>query len=351
MTVDTTGAAGGVVPYDEDDIGLEDLGSADVALPRLNIVHKEALFKDNLSGNVYDKLDVILLGMVRQRIMWHPEVDDGDRPMCKSPDFDHGFPNISEQQPVDKRFPWAASNFTPAQMLPVVEGPSKSHAEGFNSNGHGVLPCASCVFSQWGKTPGGKSEPPPCSEQFTFPLLYTPDEGDSWLPAILTLQRTGIKPAKAYMSSFVQTRTPLFSVRTTLSLTLNKRGSVDYSVPVITKGVSTDRNEWHGYGEQMKSIRGWLRQAPRGEEVEVVTSDADNAWDAEAAAAPPVATPVAPAPVATPTPPPAPTPPVAAPVAPTPPAAPAAATPAPPSTPAMATPPAVEEDDDDDVPF
>lgn len=360
MTVDTTGG-GAVAAYDaEDSIGLEDLDASDVALPRLNIVHKEGVFKSNLSGDVYDTLDVILLGMIRQRIMWHPEVDDGDRPMCKSPDFTHGFPNTSEQQPADKRFPWAESNFDPSMALPVVEGSTKEHPEGFNSNGHAVLPCASCVFNQWGRSPGGKSTPPPCSEQFTFPLLYTPDDGASWLAAILTLQRTGIKPAKQYMSSFVQSKTPLFSTITRLSLTLNRRGSVEYSVPGFARIGATERGAWHGYAEQMTSIRGWLRQAPRGDEDSVVESTpTDNAWTADAAgaapapAAPPAAPPAPPAaaaPVAAPPAPPAPAPPAPAPVAAAAPVAPPTPVPAAPSTPATVA-PADAAQDDDDIPF
>ena len=336
MTVDTTGSGGALAAYDEDSIGLEDLGAADVALPRMNIAHADGVFRLSTSGDVFDTLNVIMLGMIRQRIMWHPEVDDGDRPMCKSPDFEHGFPNMSDQTPADKRFPWAESNFEPSQAVPVVLGPTQSHPEGFNSNGHRVLPCNSCVFKEWGKSAGGKSVPPPCNEQFTFPILFEQD--GNWLPAILTLQRTGIKPAKSYMSSFVQSRTPLFSAITQLRLSQQSRGSVRYSVPVITKAGVTDRSMWPEYAEQMKQIRTWLRSAPRGEELEVTESD--NSWEESHAAAPaaPVAAP-APAPAA---------PVAAAPV--TAPPAPAAATPAPPSTPAMAS-PAVADEDDDDIPF
>lgn len=370
MTVDSYEEPGGVVaPWvDDDSIGLEDLDASDVSLPRLSIVHADGVFKSNLSGETFSYLDTILLGMVRQRIMWHPVVDEGDRPMCRSTDFIHGFPNSSDRQPADKRFPWAESVFTPDMALPVIEPPSEKNPEGFDSNGHPVLNCASCNFKEWGRSPSGKGTPPACSEQFTFPLLYTPDSGVSWLAAILTLQRTGVKPAKAYMSSFVQSKTPLFSVMTRLQLTQQSRGSVRYSVPSFQRLGASERSQWGEYATQMRAIRSWVRQAPRNDDPAPVEASS-SAWDAEAAAAsaptPPPAAP--PAPPAAPTAPPAPPraatppPPPAAPKAATPPPPPtarpsmapprpAAATPAPPSMPATAVPPGSVEDDDD-IPF
>src|SRR6478736_1298857 len=89
---------------DEDDLGLEDIGAGDVIIPRLSIDHKTAEFKDNLSGWRSNTLTVVLLGMVKQRILWHDPVEDGDKPLCKSPDYLHGFPNQRTDLPADKRF-------------------------------------------------------------------------------------------------------------------------------------------------------------------------------------------------------------------------------------------------------
>src|SRR5690606_34030382 len=128
-----------------------------------------------------------------------------------------------------------------------------------NSNGHPVLPCASCVFKEWGKTDSGRAKPPPCSEQFTLPLLYTTDSGESWVTGILTLQRTGIKPTKQYMASFVQRTQPLFSVMTRITLNQLSRGTVQYSVPAFQQIGPTDPNSWGEYAAQMVSARSFLR--------------------------------------------------------------------------------------------
>jgi hypothetical protein len=250
MTVVPSEGGGTVATTDEyENIGLEDIGAGDVVIPRLQILHRDAKFKNNLSGEEYEKLDVILLGLVKQRIFWDEDPDEGDRPKCKSPDFERGFPNTSEDIPKDKRFPWDLSNFNPADFPPEQ-----------GLNGLVTLPCASCIFKEWDK---GNWKNPPCNEQHTYPLLYTPDEGENWIPALYTVQKTGIKPSRQYISSFAQSKTAMFTVRTTLGLTLQSRGTVEWSVPTFQRGVATEREDWGYYAQQLKSIREFIRQPPR----------------------------------------------------------------------------------------
>jgi hypothetical protein len=350
MTVSTTGGGGVVAPYNPDDfgdIGLEDVSASDIAIPRLQIVHKEGKFKDSLSGAVYDSgLKVILLGLVKQRVFWKDETDEGDVPLCKSPNFDYGFPNVDPEQPRSKQFPWDRSNFEPSNAVPVEIGPSKSYPEGWQSNGLPVLPCGQCIFKEWDK---GDWKQPPCAEQHTYPLLYSPEEG-IWQPALYTVQKTGIKPSRTYMSAFAQAKQPFFSVYTTLELTLMKRGTVDYSVPRFVRGEPTDRNDWLEYANQMRSIREFVRSAPRRFDEE--GGDAAPAPSANVNTPPPSAQPVPTAAASAPTPsvqatPPAPTAPAPAAT----PTAPAATTPpvAPPSPPAAA--PAAAPAATDDLPF
>lgn len=348
MTVDTTGG-GSVVPYDEDlaNVGLDDVGVGDVIIPRLVIQHKTGTFQDNLSKAEYGTLKVVLLGLVKQRIFWDDEVDDGDKPKCKSPDFEHGFPNVDPATKADKQFPWHQSNFDPSSF-PAAQG----------LNGLVTLPCATCIFKEWDKTgsDGVSWKNPPCNEQHTYPLLYSPDEGESWQPALLTVQRTGIKPSRQYISSFAQAKTPMFTVFTEIGLTLNKRGQVDYSVPTFKRAEPTDRNSWMEYANQYRAIREFIRQPPRRlddeDSVAPVPEDTNtNTAPSAPAAAAPTPPPAAPAPApaaAAPAPPAPPAPPAA----PTPPAQPAppAAAPAPAAVAAPAAPAAAAEADDD-LPF
>jgi hypothetical protein len=336
MTIQTPESNGGqvAIPDEFNNIGLEDVGATDVVIPRLSIVHKEAEFKNNLSGEQFPVLNAIVLGLVKQRIMWPDDVEDGDKPMCKSPDFTNGFPNLdTENTKADKRFPIDKSNFSLADF-PAERG----------LNGLVTLPCQSCIFSQWDK---GDWKQPPCSEQHTYPLLYTLDSDEairageaSYTPALFTTQRTGIKPSRTYISGFAQAGTPMFTVHTQITLDLNKRGTVEYSVPKFRRGGQTDRSMWGEYGQQMLQIRDFIRTPPRNhEEDESAVTMSSNENTAPAAAAPaaapaeatPAPAPAAAAPAAEPTPAPA-----AEPVA-----TPAAAAPAAPA-PAAA---------DDDLPF
>ena len=233
----------GAVATDDDGMtGLEDFDvSTDAVMPRLKIIGKEAQFEDSLSGERFDSITAVLLGMVKQRILWAPEVDDGDGPLCRSLDFKTGLPYLKE-------FPWKESGFkAPAADAEDVE-----------------LPCNSCALKEWGTNPKGST--PWCSEQHTFPLLLLsgPDDTEG-MPALLTLQRSGIKPSKAYVSSFVRSKSPLYTAVTTIGLQAQKRGTVDYAVPILRKGNATDAEMWPVYAQHYRQIRNYL-QTPRTEE-------------------------------------------------------------------------------------
>ena len=96
------------LPADLAGVGLEDVDAGDITVPRLKIVHAEGVFQDNLSNAKFAELNVILLGLVKQRLMWDVEVEDDAKPLCKSADFDHGIPSDS--------FPWEASGLVKAAL-------------------------------------------------------------------------------------------------------------------------------------------------------------------------------------------------------------------------------------------
>lgn len=221
------------------DTGLEDFDSTDMVMPRLNIDHNEAVFVDNLTGQKFDKMRVVLLGLVKQRILWAEEVGDGEGPMCKAYTFDTGHPNL-------KTFPWKASGF---------EQP--------DGDGDITLPCESCALKEWDSHPQRKT--PWCSEQYTMPLLMQMGDDDDApfaAPAILTLQRSGIKPARSYVTGFARASTPLFTAITQMELAANKKGSVNFAVPKFAKDGVTDKDEWRDYSSHYRSIREFLTTPP-----------------------------------------------------------------------------------------
>ena len=362
MTLPAIPDQGGALASWEGDTGLEDFDARDASIPRLTIDHLEAVFKDSQTDRKYPALHVKMLGLVKQRLMWRPEPKDGNEvtpPLCKSTDFRHGFPNMDEKAAADDKFPWPASNYTPADMKPV---------EGTNLL---ALGCDNCAFKEWGSNP--KSNAPWCSEEWVIPLMYF--DGEDWCPAIFSVKRSGLKATKRYFTAFQTKRLPLFTKVTILSLEKQRRGNVQYCTPIYTAGDPTDPGEWQTMADDFKGIKAFITQPPQDRDSDDTgparVSGNDNVIDAEtvpggdpwgsqptsgndwpsepapSSPVPPPSKPQAPAPApspapAAPTPPAAPAPPSApAPAAPTPP--PPAASSAPEPPPALA--------DDDEPPF
>ena len=233
--------------------GLEDFGMEDAVIPRLSIVHREGQFKDSLSNEQFDTLKVIILGLVKQRVLWHPTVDDGDWPMCRSTNHETGFPNVSDDQPKEKRCPWKDSGFDPKDYPADSDDLIR-------------LPCSGCSLKEWGSHPDGKR--PYCSEQFTLPVLYDPREDENYVPAIMTFQKTGLKPLKAYLSSFARSRNAAFQAITEIGLDLNKRGSTEYSVPWFRRVGNTDETNWREFSTNYRTMRDFLTADPGGRDEE-----------------------------------------------------------------------------------
>jgi hypothetical protein len=251
-----TTSSGTVATPDEEvySSGLEDIERSDMRIPRIRIIHSDGVFEINEQR--FDTLDCIILGLIKQRIMWDDEVRDDDVPQCKSPDFEHGFPNMRPEVPARLQFPWKKSNFDSSAARPI-------HTPEYDSNGHPVLPCANCIFQEWNK---GDWKTPPCSEQHTYPLLYPVGQGtedEDWLPALFTVQRSAIQNSRKYLNLFGPTNKPMFTVHTRITLDHRSRGTNKFAVPVFKKGEATPREDWPSFGGHMRQIRNFVRQAPR----------------------------------------------------------------------------------------
>jgi hypothetical protein len=219
--------------------GLEDFESSDFVMPRLKIVMDEAVFKDSLTGETFNSFECVILGLVKGRILWDQDVDEGDTPLCKSFNFREGHPKVNE-------FPWSASGFDkPAEDSGVV------------------LPCEACNLKEWGTNPA--SDAPWCSEQHTFPVMMVQpgEEGEQLMPALLTVQRSAIKNSKRYMSAFARTKTPLYTTYTKIELSPQKRGAVRYAVPEFTKLSPTDSDQYPMFAETYRSIRSFITTPPK----------------------------------------------------------------------------------------
>lgn len=260
MTDPTTDIA---IPED-DMIGLEDFDiKTDAVMPTIKIAHKEALFEDALSGKTFPALNCVLLGLIKQRVLWPPEVEETkSAPLCKSYNYTIGRPDVD-------KYPWKASGFEKIDNDPEVE-----------------LPCENCKLKDWGSHP--KRDTPWCSEQHTFALLQQMDDDEGSLsPALFTVQRSAIKPSKTYMTSFVRAKTALFTVRTKIILDARKRGTVEFAVPKFIRGEATAQEDWNYYGQQYRMIREFV-QTPRSrdDDAEIEAEDSGAPIDSAATSAP-----------------------------------------------------------------
>lgn len=261
--------------------GLEDFETSDQVLPIIRIDHKHSsgapVFVDQLSNEFYPELDAVLLGLIKQRILWPAELPDDGKGvwLCRSYEFKEGHPTREGKE----TFPWDASGFDQA-----------TYPEGTS------LPCANCKLKEWDTHPSRNA--PWCSAQYTFAMMLQNAEGNFY-PSLLQIQRSALKPANAYLSSFANAGTPLFTVFSHLTLESHKKGNNVYGVPKFSKGPETPAEAHQIFGQNYRSVRDYLQTPFSGtEEEEAELPPAETPVSAPAAAAP--AAPPTPTPAAAP---------------------------------------------------
>lgn len=313
----------GAGAYDSID-GLEDIDAADLVMPVYKMDHDNKCWVDSLTNQQFPVIRGIVLGVLKQRILWPADPGvAGETPICRAYDLETGYP---DEDKFKVRLVRDTSGFTNEQIET------------------GVLPCESCNLKEWGTHP--KGDGPWCNEQYTTPILVLDDEGGI-TAAVISHQRTALKPLKGYITSFASRRKPFYTAVTTIGLTQMKKGTSEYVIPKFIIGEESDSDFWQDFSSRWAQTKAFLG-SPRGRQPDAEPAQETPRQSAPAAAKPPAAPKPAPAPepvesepeveqvepeaVA-----------VSEPVAPKRPA-PAAAAPAPPPAPAA-------DDDGDEVPF
>lgn len=248
--------------------GLEDFDASDLKLARLVIDQKAGVFKDSLSGTEYDSVDAIMLGVVKQRVMWSAAQEEESNPLCKSTDYNIGYPTTWDKPA--KNFPWMASGWKPEEFPQDEVGRIQ-------------LPCNTCRFKEWKTHPDGKK--PWCSTQHAVPLLYAGVGDDPYIQAIFTLQRSSLPASQAYFAGFMQKKLPAFSSVCRITLNKLRRGQNDYYVPQMRLIASVNEQRWFELSESYRTLRDFLTRPPvtRDENGNVVVADlvADNTIQAQ----------------------------------------------------------------------
>lgn len=238
-----------VVPAGTYNTGLDDLGDT-VLIPRLKIGHKTATFIYPSSGQEFPEIHAYILGLVRQRVLFHPKVDGNEKPMCKSPDARHGFPNLTPEDP-KKAFPWSVAQLDPSQAPKDEQGRTQ-------------IACGSCHLKEWGSHPLG--EKPYCSEQYTLAIVFAETieellEENGGMPALLTVQKTGIKPARTYLQTFKLKDVGAYTVVTKIGLDTKKQGDTVYCTPTFKHAGPSPQNRWLDFSNDFVGIEKFLTEA------------------------------------------------------------------------------------------
>lgn len=254
MTIEPS-RTGGLSPMDGVE-GLEDIEVTDLTLPILKINHRENGFENSLTGEVKETMEVVILGVVKQRILWPPEPGaEGEGPLCRSYDFKEGHPD-------------------PEKFLSIVERPKGGHPTGFSHDlirDGGPLSCAACPLKEWDTHPRG--DKPWCDEQWTVPVLVLDDDG-SYSPSLISFQRTSIKPIKNYVTAFASRKQPLYVAITRFEAKQQTKGTNPYTVPKFVKVGDSDPALWPEYSAAYANIRGFIsRPRPRRDDDDATTTE------------------------------------------------------------------------------
>jgi len=223
----------------EDVDGLEDIDESDMTIPRITIDHEGGVFVDSQTNERFGEIDCILLGLVKQRVLWPPTPGaDGEGPMCRAVNYTTGAPD-------------------PAKWVVKHNGITAQAQSGFTFEEvqAGNLSCANCGLKEWESHPNNST--PWCNEQFTFPIIRILEDG-SRAPALISFQRTGLKPCKSYVSGFKQAKRPLYTAITRITAVHQRKGTVEFVTPSFSKVSDSDPTEHPSFSRSLAQIRTFI---------------------------------------------------------------------------------------------
>ena len=178
-------------------LGLETFDNGDLIIPRFKIVQptsKEGtpgLFRNNLTCEEIDKLNIVALAAAKGRVCWSDNIDED--PVCRS-----------------------SNGLVPAQN---IETPV-SEICGLKENGKRFEPV--CPNAIWGE----KGERPICDEVINLLCIDKHDQ----VPFFISLTGTQLKSARAYLSAVGLRRRSLYEYEAVLSLKETANGKGKYFV-------------------------------------------------------------------------------------------------------------------------
>jgi len=203
-----------------------------LAPPRLyeimKIDHSAGQFWSGES-NIGKEIDVIMLGLIRQRTLWPPKDSKRSRPDCESPDFEHGYAKIDT-------FPWKDTDF-----VEPIGGGTRPHE----------LPCDQCPLRNW-----QDRTPPRCAQVWNVPVIY----GAGLF--VIPFSASALSDLENYMRPFRDSRTPLYTVITRIKLSRVEKKGRRYVVPHFSQTANTDTRVYPEYSSKLNQVKEVMQQKP-----------------------------------------------------------------------------------------
>jgi len=189
----------------------------ELPLPRLSIIqamsdaaadNKPGLFYNNLTGETYEKITGVILGMGLSRVLG---VKKGEQPLCRSFDNVHG-------------------------------------------DGEPGGECVKCLNSQWDrdKVP---NVPPECRQNYD--LLFF-DEAE--MPYIYQVYKTAIKPANYFIAAARSRNLPLYCFRVEITVKQIENDQGKFFVPYFRVTGQTNPTEWQRYHNDATRLLAVMRR-------------------------------------------------------------------------------------------
>jgi hypothetical protein len=186
----------------------------ELPMPRIQIVQKDTddlaagVFLNTQTEETFAELECILLGVRRGRIRWDSTLKNMDEPLCRSRDAVNG-----------------------------VGDPGG--------------PCIKCPKAEW-----RNGDKPECALVYDFIGVDA-----TGAPFLLSVKRTGIKPARNFIAAAQRRKKPLYY--TGCRLTLRKQTKpADYYVPVFKREGDVSQDQWNELEAILAQVEAAMERAP-----------------------------------------------------------------------------------------
>lgn len=227
-------------------MGTEKIGQGDIETPRIKLLQSNSpelqMFEEAKPGRFWHSIGQFDLGAEitivpvytdQQAILWRPR-DAGGGILARSIDLTH----------------WSPANATYEVQLDKKDGGARVVWNTSTS-------VAASRLLEWGSMDPNDPQSPPAGTRMYNVVCALPHMGDDFPPAVMTLQRSGIKVARKFMGNLKLVRAPSFGCRFIVRSVVdtNPNNQTFYNYQFMAAGFVEDRDEFEIYRNYYEAFR------------------------------------------------------------------------------------------------